>query len=714
MADKQLIIVVEGTGAMGPYWNTIVSDYLQKIIRSFCANDSTVQKSSPSAASGSTFELALVVFNTQGPYSAYVVQRSGWTRDVDHFFDWLSALSFSGGGWNDVATAEGLSEALMMFAIPQNGFQTQQDIDGKRHCVLVSASNPYPLPTPVYRPTLENLEMAENGEEKKTLLYDAETVSKWFGQCSVSLSVICPRQLPKLRAIYNAAKRSEKESEPAVDVKQPHFLVLISNGFIEACAALSRPVVPPTNGSTLNKPPISSVNAPTATIKVEPCTVTSIGSEPAHTHMPSMARPTGPSASIQASSLPKSENIITNDESFPELKPMISLPQPVRTIGDIQNAVLSSRVPIAVHVSNIMSSGMTSSGQSSTITGTSQPIQNTAAINSISTVPSNVPTISNISVSHPPTNFQGSVNNTMRPTVSGTGQGNVQSMPQRGASENPNMTSSRGTNGGASVSGSKMPMPGFQQQAQGMQSVGMNGSASTMTMSQQGVNSLSSSTQSKYIKVWEGDLCAQRDGQRVLVTKMEGYRSGTAPETLAANWPPAMVLGRLISQDFMNSRQHAGKAVFLVFRAMNQHGFLLQLQEKKLCAVIQLPSQTLLLSVSDKACRLIGMLFPGDIVHSKPQIPSQVSQQNQQQLLQRQHLQQPQIPSQVIQQNQQQQQQPQRQHLQQQQQTMQMVSGGMSQGYMQASVRPQSVPQAQGQVPSQGTSPNMAGGGFNP
>lgn len=29
------------------------------------------------------------------------------------------------------------------------------------------------------------------------------------------------------------------------------------------------------------------------------------------------------------------------------------------------------------------------------------------------------------------------------------------------------------------------------------------------------------------------------------------------------------------------------------------------------CAVIQLPSQTLLLSVSDKACRLIGMLFPG-------------------------------------------------------------------------------------------------------
>ncbi|RVW65069.1 Mediator of RNA polymerase II transcription subunit 25 [Vitis vinifera] len=36
-----------------------------------------------------------------------------------------------------------------------------------------------------------------------------------------------------------------------------------------------------------------------------------------------------------------------------------------------------------------------------------------------------------------------------------------------------------------------------------------------------------------------------------------------------------------------------------------------------MCAVIQLPSQTLLLSVSDKACRLIGMLFPGKALSSQ-------------------------------------------------------------------------------------------------
>ena len=33
MAEKQLIVAVEGTAALGPYWQTILSDYLDKIIR---------------------------------------------------------------------------------------------------------------------------------------------------------------------------------------------------------------------------------------------------------------------------------------------------------------------------------------------------------------------------------------------------------------------------------------------------------------------------------------------------------------------------------------------------------------------------------------------------------------------------------------------------------------------------------------------------------
>jgi hypothetical protein len=46
--------------------------------------------------------------------SAFVVQRSGWTKDVDVFLSWLSGISFTGGGLSEAATCEGLSEALMV------------------------------------------------------------------------------------------------------------------------------------------------------------------------------------------------------------------------------------------------------------------------------------------------------------------------------------------------------------------------------------------------------------------------------------------------------------------------------------------------------------------------------------------------------------------------------------------------------------------------
>lgn len=45
------------------------------------------------------------------------MQRSGWTRDVDIFLHWLSAMPFAGGGYNDAAIAEGLAEAIMVLIV---------------------------------------------------------------------------------------------------------------------------------------------------------------------------------------------------------------------------------------------------------------------------------------------------------------------------------------------------------------------------------------------------------------------------------------------------------------------------------------------------------------------------------------------------------------------------------------------------------------------
>ncbi|GKC10801.1 retrotransposon protein, putative, ty1-copia subclass [Tanacetum coccineum] len=50
-------------------------------------------------------------------------------------------------------------------------------------------------------------------------ILDAETVAKSFPQSCVSLSVICPRQLPKLKAIYNA-----EQSEPPPTSVSPGFV----------------------------------------------------------------------------------------------------------------------------------------------------------------------------------------------------------------------------------------------------------------------------------------------------------------------------------------------------------------------------------------------------------------------------------------------------------------------------------------------------------
>lgn len=761
MAEFQLIVVVESTAAMGPYWETILVDYLDKMIRSFGGNDSTGQKSSTP-----NVEFALVTYNTHGCYSGCLVQRTGWTRDPDVFFLWLSSIPFNGGGFNDAAIAEGLSEALMMFPNSQSGGPNQQSVDVHKHCILIAASNPYPLQTPVYVPRPQNLEQSETiDSDSGNRLYDAEAVAKAFPQFSISLSVICPKQLPKIKAIYNAGKRSNRAADPPLEAKTPHFLILISESFREARSALSRsgitslpsnqspvkvdavsvtPVTgaPPTsmpsvNGSIANRQPVPAGNvAPPATVKVEQVPVTSMVSGPPFPHNSSVPRATSTSQvvpSLQTSSPSSvSQDIITNNENAQDTKPTVSMLQSLRPVNPTQanvsilnnlsqarqvmnSAALSGgtsmglpsmgQTPVAMHMSNMISSGMTSSvpaaqnvfpsGQSGITSITSSgplsvPAQvgQNPGLGSLTSNTSNLSSSSNIGISQPLGNLQGAVS--MGQQASGMSQGNLSGpqMVQGGVPMNQNAMSALGSSVVSSGNGTMIPTPGMSQQVQsGMQALG-NNAAANMPLSQQTSGGMQSA-QSKYVKVWEGSLSGQRQGQPVFITKLEGYRNSSASESLASNWPSVMQIVRLISQDHMNNKQYVGKADFLVFRAMNPHGFLGQLQEKKLCAVIQLPSQTLLLSVSDKAFRLIGMLFPGDMVVFKPQLSSQQQQQMQQQHQQMQsqqqhlpqlqqqqqlpHMQQQQLPQMQQQQQQLQQQQQQQQQLPQLQQQQQQL-----------------------------------------
>uniref|UniRef100_A0A453KL92 Mediator of RNA polymerase II transcription subunit 25 n=2 Tax=Aegilops tauschii subsp. strangulata TaxID=200361 RepID=A0A453KL92_AEGTS len=199
-SERQLVVAVEGTAALGPYWPAIAAEYVEKIVRSFCSTELSGQK-----LAGVPPELALVVFHTHGPYSAFIVQRSGWTKDMDAFLSWLSGISFSGGGFSEAAICEGLAEALMILQGSPGSSLNHQNRELQKHCLLVAASNPYPLPTPVYRPSVQSSDHKKSNEAtKESCLADAETVAVSFAQSSVSLSVVSPKQLPTLKAIYNA------------------------------------------------------------------------------------------------------------------------------------------------------------------------------------------------------------------------------------------------------------------------------------------------------------------------------------------------------------------------------------------------------------------------------------------------------------------------------------------------------------------------------
>ncbi|CAN0876443.1 Mediator of RNA polymerase II transcription subunit 25 [Linum grandiflorum] len=438
----------------------------------FCGRDPSGQKTITSIA-----EFAVVSFNTHGSYSACLVQRSGWTRDADTFLEWLSAIPFGGGGFSDAAIAEGLSEALMMLEVPSNGNQSQPNLDFQRHCILVSASNPYPLPTPVYRPPIQILDQNENSDlQTESRLFDAEAVAKAFPQCSVSLSVICPKQLLKLRAIYNAAKRTNRATDPPVDTaKNPHFLVLISDSFTEACASLSGPGAanipsnqspvkmdvssvnavtghPPAsvasgNGSLVNRASISIGGVPVATVKVEPSTATSLPSGPGFQHLPSAARPAAQAPSLQTSSpMSTTQEMISNAETVQDTKPAVGgVPQSVRPLAtaaanvSILNNLSQARqvmnsaaltggtsmgqTPVAMHMSNMISSGMASSVPAQTVFSSAQnPMTSIAGSGTLSatmqvpqssglgTFTSGAPNVSgnaNLGISQPMNNQQG-------------------------------------------------------------------------------------------------------------------------------------------------------------------------------------------------------------------------------------------------------------------------------------------------------------------
>lgn len=81
-----------------------------------------------------------------------------------------------------------------MFPGTINASDNHQSPEVQKHCILVAASNPYPLPTPVYQPPVSCLEQENTEVQKESFLADAETVAKSFSQVIKALYniIFCP------------------------------------------------------------------------------------------------------------------------------------------------------------------------------------------------------------------------------------------------------------------------------------------------------------------------------------------------------------------------------------------------------------------------------------------------------------------------------------------------------------------------------------------
>jgi mediator of RNA polymerase II transcription subunit 25 len=289
----------------------------------------------------------------------------------------------------------------------------------------------------------------------------------------------------------------------------------------------------------------------------EPSTITSMANGPTFPHNPSVPRPASQGVPILQTSSPSTttQDMATSGDDVQDLKPNVSVmtqsarPGPpaaanVSILNNISQArqVMNSaglsggtslglpsinQTSVAMHMSNMISSGMASSmpaaptvfssGQpgvssitgSGTLTGTTQ-IGPNSGLGSFTSATSNVSGNSNLGrISQPMGNLQAGVS--IGQSAPGMSQGNISGaqMVQSGMGANPNTMSGLGPSGVSSGLNTMIPTPGMSQQVQsGMQPLGANNnSADNLSMSQQTAGGLQP-PQSKYVKVWEVSLLA--------------------------------------------------------------------------------------------------------------------------------------------------------------------------------------------------------------
>lgn len=247
-----VVFVIEGTANLGPYFESLRKNYILPAIEYF--NGGPPAETDFGGDYGGT-QYGLVVFNTVDCAPESYVQCHAPTSSAFEFVSWIDSIQFMGGGAESCSLiAEGLSVALQLF----DDFKKMREQIGQTHkvCVLLCNSPPYLLPA------VESVSYTG---------CTADNLVKIIRDRGIHFSVVAPRKLPALRALFERASPVAGGVEPHPDYSQDPFHMVLVRG-ISLPVSLGggpgplKPVLPPQppsqplGGAPQPAPPINATH----------------------------------------------------------------------------------------------------------------------------------------------------------------------------------------------------------------------------------------------------------------------------------------------------------------------------------------------------------------------------------------------------------------------------------------------------------------------
>ncbi|XP_055008750.1 mediator of RNA polymerase II transcription subunit 25 isoform X2 [Boleophthalmus pectinirostris] len=226
-----VVFVIEGTANLGPYFESLMKNYILPAIEYF--NGGPPAETDFGGDYGGT-QYGLVVFNTVDCAPESYVQCHAPTSSAFEFVSWIKSIQFMGGGAESCSLiAEGLSVALQLF----DDFKKMREQIGQTHkvCVLLCNSPPYLLPA------VESVSYTG---------HTADSLVKIIRDKGIHFSVVAPRKLPALRALFDRASPVGGAVEPLQDYSQEVFHMVLVRGISLPVSSVGgsgghKPVQPP-------------------------------------------------------------------------------------------------------------------------------------------------------------------------------------------------------------------------------------------------------------------------------------------------------------------------------------------------------------------------------------------------------------------------------------------------------------------------------------